>query len=79
MRSHGAPVSRSTLAWSFVWFVTFLQFPANFLPQGAYLLGLMPPELMKKLGIEIPTIRRDPHWFIPTTGTPVILALIYDD
>ena len=36
---------------------------------AAYLLGLMPPELIKKLGVEIPTIRRDPHWFIPTTGT----------
>lgn len=40
---------------------------------GAYLLGLMPPELIQKLGIEIPTIRRDPHWFIPTTGPPVTL------
>ena len=30
---------------------------------GSYLLGLMPPELMEKLGIRIPTIRRDPHYF----------------
>ena len=79
MRSHGAPVSRSTLAWSFVWFATSLRFSLIFFLEGAYLLGLMPPELMKKLGIEIPTIRRDPHWFIPTTGTPVMFALIYDD
>jgi phytoene dehydrogenase-like protein len=34
---------------------------------GAYLLGLMPPELVAKLGIEIPTVRRDPHYFLPTT------------
>ena len=34
---------------------------------GAYLLGLMPPELMQKLGIRIPTMRRDPHYFLPTT------------
>jgi len=40
------------------------------LPQstGAYLLGLMPPELERLLGIEIPTLRRDPHYFLPTTG-----------
>jgi phytoene dehydrogenase-like protein len=35
---------------------------------GAYLLGLMPPELIAKLGIEIPILRRDPHYFLPTTG-----------
>jgi phytoene dehydrogenase-like protein len=35
---------------------------------GAYLLGLMPPELIAKLGVDIPTIRRDPHYFLPTTG-----------
>lgn len=34
---------------------------------GAYLLGLMPPELIEKLDLEIPTIRRDPHYFLPTT------------
>ncbi len=32
---------------------------------GAYLLGLMPPELIEKLGVSIPTIRRDPHYFLP--------------
>jgi phytoene dehydrogenase-like protein len=32
---------------------------------GAYLLGLMPPELLQKLGIEIPVLRRDPHYFLP--------------
>jgi phytoene dehydrogenase-like protein len=40
---------------------------------GAYLLGLMPPELIAKLGIEIPTIRRDPHYFLPTTGGRYLL------
>ena len=35
---------------------------------GAYLLGLMPPELVKKLGVDIPVMRRDPHYFLPTTG-----------
>jgi phytoene dehydrogenase-like protein len=37
------------------------------LPQstGAYLLGLMPPELMKELDLEIPVLRRDPHYFLP--------------
>lgn len=35
---------------------------------GAYLLGLMPPELVAKLGIDLPIVRRDPHYFLPTTG-----------
>jgi len=33
---------------------------------GSYLLGVMPPELLKKLGINLPLIRRDPHYFLPT-------------
>jgi phytoene dehydrogenase-like protein len=33
---------------------------------GAYLLGLMPPELIAKLGVELPVVRRDPHYFLPT-------------
>eukprot|EP01112_Ceratiomyxa_fruticulosa_P008195 TRINITY_DN2116_c0_g1_i1.p1 TRINITY_DN2116_c0_g1~~TRINITY_DN2116_c0_g1_i1.p1 ORF type:complete len:541 (+),score=140.45 TRINITY_DN2116_c0_g1_i1:275-1897(+) len=40
---------------------------------GAYLLGLMPPELVAKLGIDLPYIRRDPHWFVPTTGKGYLL------
>jgi len=35
---------------------------------GAYLLGLMPPELLGDLGIHIPLLRRDPHYFLPTTA-----------
>ncbi len=40
---------------------------------GAYLLGLMPPELLGKLGIELPLLRRDPHYFLPTTGKRYLL------
>lgn len=35
---------------------------------GAYLLGVMPPELIKLLGIRLPLLRRDPHYFLPTIG-----------
>lgn len=40
---------------------------------GAYLLGLMPPELVARLGIDLPLIRRDPHYFLPTTGKRYLL------
>ncbi len=40
---------------------------------GAYLLGLMPPELLKILDIDIPLIRRDPHYFLPTTDKRYLL------
>jgi phytoene dehydrogenase-like protein len=40
---------------------------------GAYLLGLMPPELLKTLGLELPLLRRDPHYFLPTTGHRYLL------
>jgi phytoene dehydrogenase-like protein len=33
---------------------------------GAYLLGLMPPELMALLDLDLPLVRRDPHYFLPT-------------
>jgi phytoene dehydrogenase-like protein len=33
---------------------------------GAYLLGLMPPELMTMLDLDLPLVRRDPHYFLPT-------------
>ncbi len=35
---------------------------------GSYLLGLMPPELLRRLDIDLPLLRRDPHYFLPTTG-----------
>lgn len=40
---------------------------------GAYLLGVMPPELMKILDINLPVLRRDPHYFLPTTGKRYLL------
>lgn len=40
---------------------------------GAYLLGLMPPELMQKLDVDVPVLRRDPHYFLPTTGNRYLL------
>ncbi len=36
---------------------------------GAYLLGVMPPELLTQLQLNLPLVRRDPHYFLPTTGT----------
>jgi phytoene dehydrogenase-like protein len=45
------------------------------LPQstGAYLLGLMPPELEALLGVTMPTLRRDPHYFLPTESGRYLL------
>ena len=40
---------------------------------GAYLLGVMPPELIAKLGIRLNLIRRDPHYFLPTTDQRYLL------
>lgn len=43
---------------------------------GSYLLGLMPPELIRLLGVDLPVCRRDPHYFLPTaggTGSPYLL------
>ncbi|HVJ17370.1 MAG TPA: NAD(P)/FAD-dependent oxidoreductase [Polyangiaceae bacterium] len=40
---------------------------------GAYLLGLMPPELLQRLELQIPVLRRDPHYFLPTTGQRYLL------
>ena len=40
---------------------------------GAYLLGLMPPELIAKMGVPIPVKRRDPHYFLPTTDGRYLL------
>jgi len=35
---------------------------------GAYLLGVMPPELLQLLELDLPLRRRAPHYFLPTTG-----------
>lgn len=33
---------------------------------GSYLLGLMPPELIRLMDVDLPVLRRDPHYFLPT-------------
>ena len=40
---------------------------------GAYLLGLMPPELLAATGVELELLRRDPHYFLPTTDGRYLL------
>lgn len=40
---------------------------------GAYLLGVMPPELIHLLGVNLPLRRRDPHYFLPTTDNRYLL------
>jgi phytoene dehydrogenase-like protein len=40
---------------------------------GAYLLGVMPPELLRILDLDLPLRRRDPHYFLPTTNRGYLL------
>jgi phytoene dehydrogenase-like protein len=40
---------------------------------GAYLFGIMPPELIAKLQARFTLIRRDPHYFLPTTDRRYLL------
>src|SRR5687768_993199 len=40
---------------------------------GAYLLGLVQPELLERLGVTLPLVRRDPHYFLPTTDGRYLL------
>ena len=51
----------------------FARVPGLATSTGAYLLGLMPPELMRTVQIDLPLIRRDPHYFLPTTGKRYLL------
>jgi hypothetical protein len=51
----------------------FTKVPTLGTSTGAYLLGIMPPELIKTLGVEFPLLRRDPHYFLPTTGKRSLL------
>ena len=44
---------------------------------GSYLLGLMPPELLRRLDIDLPVLRRDPHYFLPTPGGPGAPYLLF--
>jgi phytoene dehydrogenase-like protein len=44
---------------------------------GSYLLGLMPPELLRTLDLRLPLRRRQPHYFLPTpgpVGSPYLLC-----
>ena len=41
---------------------------------GAYLLGVMQPELIAKLGAKLKLIRRDPHYFLPTLDRRYLLC-----
>ncbi len=40
---------------------------------GAYLLGLAQPEVLADLGVTVPLLRRDPHYFLPTTDGRYLL------
>src|SRR5690606_1038925 len=40
---------------------------------GAYLLGLMQPDLLERLELRLPLLRRDPHYFLPTTDGRYLL------
>lgn len=51
----------------------FQQAPLLGTSTGAYLLGVMPPELLQRLGIDLPLIRRDPHYFLPTLDRGYLL------
>ena len=51
----------------------FAKVPGLSTSTGAYLLGVMPPELMKMLGLDLTLLRRDPHYFLPTTGSRYLL------
>ncbi|HUB08132.1 MAG TPA: NAD(P)/FAD-dependent oxidoreductase [Myxococcales bacterium] len=51
----------------------FKKVPGLATSTGAYLLGLMPPELHAKLGLDLPLVRRDPHYFLPTTDGRYLL------
>ena len=41
---------------------------------GSYLLGLMPPELLRVLDVDLPLLRRDPHYFLPTLDGRYLLC-----
>lgn len=43
---------------------------------GAYLLGLMPPELIAQLGVRIPVLRRDPHYALPAPAGSSVPGLL---
>src|SRR3954465_14082187 len=55
----------------------FAKVPALGHSTGSYLLGLMPPELLRTLDVDIPVLRRDPHYFLPTPGGPGAPYLLF--
>lgn len=44
---------------------------------GSYLLGLMPPEVLAAMDVDLPLLRRDPHYFLPTEGGPGAPYLLF--
>lgn len=44
---------------------------------GAYLLGLMPPDVLALAGGRIRPLRRDPHYVLPTAGGPGSPYLVF--
>jgi phytoene dehydrogenase-like protein len=58
----------------------FAKAPGLAASSGAYLLGLMPPELLRLLDLDLPLVRRDPHYFLPTLdGRHLLLGSDRDD
>src|SRR3954454_19362329 len=51
----------------------FVRVPGLRQSTGSYLLGLMPPELERLLDLRLPLVRRDPHYFLPTTRDSYLL------
>jgi phytoene dehydrogenase-like protein len=51
----------------------FANAPKLGVSSGAYLFGLMPPELIAKLQAKFTLIRRDPYYFLPTTDRRYLL------
>src|SRR5437868_13838715 len=47
----------------------FRRVPGLSTSTGAYLLGPMPPELLRKLDLQMPLLRRDSHSFPPPSRT----------
>jgi len=51
----------------------FAKAPKLGISSGAYLFGIMQPELIAKLQAKFTLIRRDPHYFLPTTDRRYLL------
>lgn len=51
----------------------FAKAPNLAVSTGAYLLGVMAPELIATLQLDLPLRRRDPHYFLPTTDHRYLL------